>query len=42
MSTAEWLNETVRWGQVNFNEEDPRTLDVAWWVEYWKQCDLQG
>ena len=27
--SAAWLEETVRWGQVNFNERDPAEMDVG-------------
>lgn len=42
MTAPGWLEETLVWGQVNFNERDPETLDVEWWSEYWSACRLQG
>jgi hypothetical protein len=42
MSASAWLEQSTRWGQVNFNERDPETLDVEWWGRFWDSCDLQG
>ena len=42
MTSPGWLEETLVWGQVNFNERDPETLDVEWWSQYWAACRLQG
>lgn len=37
-----WVDQTFRWGQVNFNEADPEGLDVDWWTDFWKRCRIQA
>lgn len=32
----------MRWGQVNLKEDDPLTLDVAFWRDYWRRTKVQG
>ena len=32
----------MRWGQVNINERDPETFDVAKWMDYFHRCHLDG
>lgn len=32
----------MRWGQVNLKEDDPLSLEVDFWVDYWKRTRLQG
>jgi hypothetical protein len=41
-SSAEWYTQPMRWGQVNLKEDDPLTLDVNFWVDYWKRSRLDG
>ncbi|HWH97121.1 MAG TPA: alpha-amylase family protein [Pseudolysinimonas sp.] len=42
MTSPDWLRDTVRWGQVNLNEADPASIDLDFWVRYWRECRLQG
>jgi len=37
-----WVNQVMRWGQVNLKEDDPLTLDVDFWVDYWRRTKIQG
>jgi hypothetical protein len=42
-STAEpWYNQPMRWGQVNLKEDDPLSLEVDFWVEYWRRSRIDG
>ncbi len=42
-TTAEpWYKQAMRWGQVNINERDPETFDVAKWMDYFRRCHLDG
>jgi len=37
-----WYCRTLRWGQTNITEIDPRRYDVAWWRQHWKRTHTQG
>jgi hypothetical protein len=37
-----WVGQVMRWGQVNLKEDDPLTLDVDFWVDYWRRTKIQG
>ena len=37
-----WYQQAMRWGQVNINERDPETFDVAKWMDYFRRCHLDG
>ena len=39
-SEAVWVNKVMRWGQVNLQEDDPRTLDVAFWQRQWQRTPI--
>ncbi len=41
-SESAWWETVMRWGQVNLKEDDPLTLDVAFWQRYWKRTKVQG
>jgi hypothetical protein len=40
--SAEWYTQPMRWGQVNLKEDDPLTLDINFWADYWKRSRLDG
>lgn len=37
-----WFERVMRWGQVNLKEDDPLTLNVDFWVNYWQRTKIQG
>src|SRR5580704_13245272 len=37
-----WYRRTLRWGQTNITEMDPRQYDIAWWRQHWKRTQIQG
>ena len=37
-----WVNECMRFGQINIRETDPVSLDVQFWSDFWKRCGLHG
>jgi len=37
-----WYARVLRWGQVNFKEDDPPRLDVQGWVDYWRRTRIDG
>lgn len=37
-----WWRRTLRWGQTNITEIDPKRYDIAWWRRYWKRTQVQG
>ncbi len=37
-----WYRRTIRWGQTNINEVDPRHYDIAWWRQHWRRTRVQG
>ena len=37
-----WYATMRRCGQLNLNERDPLTLDVAWWIDYWASLALDA
>src|SRR5204862_3040364 len=39
-SDRPWYETMRRCGQLNLNEEDPKTLDVASWIDYWASLKL--
>ena len=40
--TEQWYDEPMRWGQLNLKEDDPRSLDVAFWADYWRRTRIDG
>src|SRR5204862_2557458 len=41
-SDRPWYETMRRCGQLNLNEEDPETLDVASWIDYWSWLKLDA
>ena len=41
-SSEPWYRTTVRWGQTNLIDSDPRRYDDAWWRTQWKRTRVQG
>ena len=39
---GEWYATMRRCGQLNLNERDPLTLDVASWIDYWASLKLDA
>jgi len=37
-----WYQTMRRCGQINFNERDPETLDIAEWLNYWTSLKLDA
>lgn len=37
-----WVRNMMRWGQINFRELDPKTMDVKWWAEYMDRTKIDG
>jgi hypothetical protein len=37
-----WFQQAMRWGQVNINERDAESFDVALWMDYFRRCHLDG
>ena len=37
-----WYRSTSRWGQTNITEIDPSRYDIPWWLNHWKQTQVQG
>ena len=37
-----WYSTMRRCGQLNLNERDPLTLDVAGWIDYWSSLKLDA
>src|SRR2546429_2525989 len=37
-----WYATMRRCGQLNLNERDPLTLDVATWIDYWASLELDA
>jgi hypothetical protein len=42
MSDRSWINDAMRWGQINIREIEPPDLDVAWWEDFWRRLHLDG
>lgn len=44
MTRAEtsWVQDCLRWGQVNLRELEPATMDVGWWAEYFQRTRIDG
>ena len=41
-SSDPWYTRAIRWGQVNFKEDDPPKLDVQHWADYWRRMRIDG
>jgi putative glycosyl hydrolase-like family 6 (GHL6) protein len=41
-ATPPWYRSTLRWGQTNINEFDPKRYDIDWWRAHWKRTGTQG
>jgi len=37
-----WYQRTLRWGQTNLTEVDPRRIDIDFWRAHWKRTRIQG
>ena len=37
-----WYETVRRWGQTNLTEDDPGTIDMDFWRDYWKKMRLGG
>jgi len=37
-----WYQRTLRWGQTNLTEIDPRRIDIDFWRAHWKRTRVQG
>ena len=37
-----WHQRTLRWGQTNLTEIDPRRIDIGFWRAHWKRTRVQG
>ncbi len=41
-NSAPWYRRTLRWGQTNITEMDPRRYDIEWWRQHWRRTHVQG
>lgn len=39
---APWYSTVQRCGAVQFNERDPLTMDIAWWVSFWAGLKVEA
>src|SRR5215469_97939 len=37
-AAAPWYDRPMRWGQLTLVENDPPTLDVGYWLDYFQRC----
>lgn len=40
--TQDWWNDCLLWGQLNLQEQDPATIEVERWKEYWRRTRIDG
>lgn len=41
-SGAPWYSTVRRCGAVQFNERDPLTMDISWWIDYWTSLKVDA
>jgi Hypothetical glycosyl hydrolase 6 len=41
-TTAPWYSTVRRCGAVQFNERDPLTMDISWWIDYWTSLKVEA
>jgi hypothetical protein len=39
---APWYSTVQRCGAVQFNERDPLTMDISWWIDYWTSLKVEA
>ena len=37
-----WYASVRRCGAVQFNERDPLTMDISWWIDYWASLKVDA
>ncbi len=37
LSESGWFNKPMRWAQLTLVEDDPKTLDIAFWLDYFNR-----
>jgi hypothetical protein len=41
-TAAPWYSSVRRCGAVQFNERDPLTMDISWWIDYWTSLKVEA
>ena len=41
-TAAPWYSTVRRCGAVQFNERDPLTMDISWWIDYWTSLKVEA